>query len=342
MVSINMLSKAGMVKGQGVLSAHDEQVELVKKELLEYNVVENKVKHCQIMHFHTINPEYFVMIPFVKKRSKTVAYVHFLPETLENSIKLGKMAKKIFYKYVIDFYKSVDHLVVVNPYFINILVKYGIDREKITYIPNFVSSKNFYPVIPEKKVLLKQKYHIPQNKFVVLSVGQLQKRKGVLEFLEIARQMPDIHFVWAGGAVFGKITDGYDEIKEAIHTNLPDNVTFLGVIERDKMNEVYNIADMMFLPSYEELFPMTILEAMCIELPILIRDLEIYKDILFDFYMSGNTKEEFMQLIQKLKNDEKYYEQASKRSKKGNVYYSKENVSSMWREFYHTILQDKE
>lgn len=31
MKRINMLSKADMVKGQGVLSAHDEQVELVKR-----------------------------------------------------------------------------------------------------------------------------------------------------------------------------------------------------------------------------------------------------------------------------------------------------------------------
>ena len=31
MKRINMLSKADMVKGQGVLSAHDEQVELVSE-----------------------------------------------------------------------------------------------------------------------------------------------------------------------------------------------------------------------------------------------------------------------------------------------------------------------
>lgn len=27
------------------------------------------------------------------------------------------------------------------------------------------------------------------------------------------------------------------------------------------MNEIYNLADMLFLPSYDELFPMIILEA---------------------------------------------------------------------------------
>lgn len=342
MVSINMLSKADRIKGQGVLSAHDEQVKLVKKELSEYQIMENKMKFCKIMHFHTINPEFFFIIPFAKKKGKTVAYVHFLPETLENSIKLSKPIKKIFYKYVIEFYKRVDHLVVVNPYFIDILEKYGISKEKVTYIPNFVSSQNFYPLENNEKNQLRRKYGIEENKFTVLSVGQLQTRKGVLDFIEIARNMPDIQFIWAGGAIFGKLSDGYKEIKEAMSHDLPSNVKFLGVIEREKMNEVYNMVDVMFLPSYEELFPMTLLEAMCIHIPILIRDLPIYKNILFNFYISANENQEFIHKIRKLKEDPNYYQEFSEMSKKGHAYYSEENVAKMWREFYTTILTNKE
>ena len=36
--TINMLSSAEKVKGQGVLSAYQEQVNLVKKNLSEYDV----------------------------------------------------------------------------------------------------------------------------------------------------------------------------------------------------------------------------------------------------------------------------------------------------------------
>lgn len=340
MVSINMLSRADSVKGQGVLSAHDEQVELVKKELVEYNVVENKVKLCKIMHFHTINPEFFFMIPFVKKKSKTVAYVHFLPETLENSIKLNKTIRKIFYKYIIEFYKKVDYLVVVNPYFIDVLEKYGIDRRKITYIPNFVSNKNFYKIDESERTLLRKKYSIDENKFVVLSVGQLQKRKGVLDFIEVARNMPDTLFLWAGDAVFGKISDGYKEIKEIIAKNLPNNVKFLGLIEREKMNEIYNIADVMFMPSYDELFPMTILESMCLNLPVVVRDLKIYDNILFDYCLRSNTNESFVNTLQKLEKDNDFYNVACEKSNNGNIFYSEDNVANMWREFYDGIIEE--
>lgn len=42
------------------------------------------------------------------------------------------------------FYKAADRLVVVNPIFIDELVQYGIEREKIYYIPNYVSKDKFY------------------------------------------------------------------------------------------------------------------------------------------------------------------------------------------------------
>lgn len=340
MISINMLSKADKIKGQGVLSAHDEQVNLVKNELLEYDILENETKFCNIMHYHTINPEYYFTIPFAKKRGKTVAYVHFVPETLENSIKLIEPFKTMFYKYIISFYKSVDHLVVVNPYFINVLTSYGINKDKITYIPNFVSSKNFYGLDENTKNRIKEKYKLDRNKFTVLSVGQLQTRKGVLDFIEIARRMPDIQFVWAGGAVFGKISSGYEKIKCEMENNLPNNVHFLGLIDREYMNDIYNIADVMFLPSYEELFPMSILEAMCINIPILLRNLDIYNSILPNYYIKGENNDDFINKINLLKNDLDFYNQAVVMSSNGGKFYSKDHVASLWRDFYNDVSME--
>lgn len=46
------------------------------------------------------------------------------------------------------------------------------------------------------------------------------------------------------------------------------------------MRELYALADLFLLPSYNELFPMTILEAASCEAPIMLRDLDLYKVIL--------------------------------------------------------------
>lgn len=340
MISINIMSSADKIKGQGVLSAHDEQVELVK-EIGKFNIIENKMNICNITHFHTVNLEYFLWLPFLKNKSTTVAYVHFVPETLENSLHLFKPFKHIFYKYLIKFYGSMDKLIVVNPYFIDILNDYGIDKEKIEYIPNFVSTKRFYPKDMNEKNKIREEFGIAKDKFVVLSVGQLQKRKGVLEFIELAKNMPDKEFVWAGGAVFGKMSEGYNEIKQIINGNLPSNVKFLGLIDRDKMNDIYNLADVMFLPSYEELFPMCILEAMCVNIPVLTRDLDIYNGILFDFYLHGENNEEFRDIIDKLAVDKEFYNMASLKSREGNIFYSKEHVMNMWNDFYDECIKYK-
>lgn len=337
--TINMLSRANSVKGQGVGSAYEEQVSLVQEKLNDvYKVEINKIKFADIRHYHTINLGFYLTLPFTKIKGNNVGYVHFLPETLENSIKLPRFAKKVFYKYVISFYKSMDYLITVNPYFIEKLVKYGINREKVTYIPNYVSSKRFFKLNKKEKNTVRKKYNIDRNKFVVLCAGQLQRRKGFFDFIEVAKSLPDVEFVWAGGFSFKQISDGYNEIKKVME-NSPKNVKFLGIILREEMNNIYNMADILFLPSYEELFPMTVLESANCKLPILLRDIELYKGILDGYYLKGVSNTEFKTEILKLINDETYYNKASQMAYECSKKYNEENVAKMWRSFYNRIYK---
>ena len=89
----------------------------------------------------------------------------------------------------------MDQIVVVNPVFGKKLENYGIDAKKITYIPNFVSKKEFYPKSQTEKKQLRQKLGISTDKFTVIGVGQVQERKGVPDFIELAKRHPEIQFV---------------------------------------------------------------------------------------------------------------------------------------------------
>ncbi|MGV8979996.1 glycosyltransferase family 4 protein [Clostridium sp.] len=341
MPTINMLSSADKVKGQGVGSAYLEQVNLVQNGLdKKYKVVINKRERTEIMHYHTIDFKHYLSIPFAKKKGVTVGYVHFLPETIEGSIKLPNLIKKIFYKYIISFYNSMDFLVTVNPNFITKLEAYNINRKKITYIPNFVSEEKFYKLSTGDKCIAKEKLKIAKEAFVVLGVGQIQTRKGVIDFIDIAKKMPEVQFIWAGGFSFGNITDGYKELKNEME-HAPKNILFTGIVERDLMNDIYNVSDVLFMPSYNELFPMSILEAMNTHTPILLRDLELYEDILFDYYLKEHDNEGFISAIKKLKNDSDYYEVAKEKAIRGHNFYSRENVLAMWKEFYEKVYRVK-
>lgn len=232
----------------------------------------------------------------------------------------------------------MDYLVTVNPYFIDLLEKHGIDRDKVDYIPNYVSDDTFYQ-LPESAIESgRKKYGLEKDDFVTLGVGQVQTRKGVLDFIDIAIKNPEKKFIWAGGFSFGAITDGYNDLKTIVE-NPPENVTFLGIINRDEMNMIYNISDVLFMPSYNELFPMAILEAMSVGKPILLRDLDIYIDILDGYYLKGNCSNSFSNVINQLDYDQLFYTEAAKMSKMGSVYYSKKHVLEQWESLYGTLSE---
>ena len=335
-ISINMLSKADSVEGQGVGTAYLEQVALIKEGAPElFDVRINDKKSSDIIHIHSINPQYYFRMK--KTKSKTVTYVHFLPHTLDGSIKLPKPIFNLFKKYVVNFYRKSDHLVVVNPIFIKDLKDYGIEEDKVTYIPNYVSKETFFLKKEDEKRTIREELGYTDEDFIVLGVGQIQTRKGVLDFCEVAKALPNIKFVWCGGFSFGKITDGYSELK-ALHDNPPKNVKFLGIVPRVKMNDMFNMSNCLFMPSYNELFPMAILESSNTNTPLLVRDLELYKDILFKKYLKGHNNTEFVKIIQELTKKGKLFNDSIDNAKYISEFYSKENVLDIWKKFYKSIL----
>ena len=138
-ISINMLSIADAVKGHGVETAYNELTSLLNKYGKDdLEIVFNKGIHADILHLHTPDP-----VSFFKQRltkNTTLTYVHFLPNTLEGAIKIPKAFMDIYAWWVKKIYLKSDYLVVVNPTYIDEMIKLGVAKEKIFYIPNIVSS----------------------------------------------------------------------------------------------------------------------------------------------------------------------------------------------------------
>lgn len=333
MIRINMFSQADSVAGQGVGAAYLELVRLMRTHLVDdFYVTINRYGASDLTHYHTINPTYYAN-SFSPARGRKIGYVHFLPDTLEGSIKLPGVAKKVFYNYVIDFYKRMDQIVVVNPMFIDKLTDYGLDREKIEYIPNFVAKSEFYEETRAKKIATRQELGIPMDKFVVLGDGQVQQRKGVDDFAKLAEANPDIQFIWAGGFSFGPITDGYEHFKKLVE-NPPKNLTFTGIIDRNKLVDYLNMADLFLLPSFDELFPMSVLEAFSCGTPVLLRDLDLYRAIIDGYYLKGRDFEEMNERLRQAKNNPQLLAEYQDLSRKASQQYSEDHLADIWREFY--------
>ncbi|KXT79321.1 glycosyltransferase family 4 protein [Streptococcus sp. DD13] len=331
---INMKSSSEKVAGQGVSGAYRELMRLLHRDAGDALVVtENQSVRADVTHYHTIDPQYFLSTFRKKKVGRRVGYVHFLPETLDGSLKLPWLVRKIVGWYVIRFYNRMDHLVVVNPSFIEDLVAAGIPREKVSYIPNFVNKEKWYPLEQAERVAIRTELGLSEGDFMVLGAGQVQKRKGIDDFIALAEQRPDVTFVWAGGFSFGGMTDGYEKYK-ALMENPPSNVRFPGIVSPDQMRRLYAATDLFLLPSYNELFPMTILEAASCGAPIMLRDLDLYKVILEGKYYPAQDLDGMKSGLDELKAHPEKLEDLRQHSNEISQEYSEERLLQIWLDFY--------
>ncbi|QFR65637.1 glycosyltransferase family 4 protein [Furfurilactobacillus rossiae] len=333
MLRINMFSAATSVPGQGVGSAYTELVKLLQDNFDgEFDITINKWHKTDISHYHTVNFPYYLST-FLPGRGVKIGYVHFLPETLEGSLKLPPIAKQIFYHYLISFYKRMDHIVVVNPTFIPKLEAYNIPRGKITYIPNFVSKSEFYEMSSADKLATRARYHLDAKKFTVLGIGQIQERKGVRDFITLAKNNPDVQFVWAGGFSFGRITDGYADLKKVVD-NPPANLLFPGIVDRKALVDYYNMADLFLLPSYNELFPMSVLEAFSCGTPVLLRDLDLYRSIIDGYYESATDVADMQKKLTSLQQNPAGMQHLHSQALLASEVYSASHLAQIWHRFY--------
>ena len=329
-IKIRVFSKANTVPGQGVGAAYLEQLNLIKQSP-HLIVLKPNEKNPDLVHIHTINFRYWLAMLFIK--IPRVVYVHFLPSTLSSSIKLPKLIFIILKWYVKVFYNTASHLVVVNPIFIQPLIKLGIKKERITFIPNYVDESKF--VMNTSIASIRKNWQF--KRFTVLGVGQVQHRKGVLDFVDIAKKLPGIDFVWAGGFSFKGMTAGYDELKK-IMDQPPSNVRFLGIVPREKMNELYHGCDLFFLPSFDELMPMSVLEAAVCDKPILLRHLELYQPVFFKHYLSAHNVDGFVKIIEQLSTNKEFYQQSLEHPQWLKNYYRKDAILKQWEDYYREVI----
>lgn len=135
---------------------------------------------------------------------------------------------------------------------------------------------------------------------VVFCLGNVFERKGLETFLAVARQCPDLEFVWFGPYDTGVTASS--AVKRAV-ADPPPNVTFTGWIE-DKRG-AFGAGDIFFLPSHEENQGIVVLESMACEVPVVLRDLPVFREYVTDGVDArlADDVDGFVEAIQALASD---------------------------------------
>ncbi len=146
---------------------------------------------------------------------------------------------------------------------------------------------------PEKRRTFRSIYRLERP--TVVSVGQVIPRKGVDDFIAVAQLLPEFDFIWVGPKVSPFFF--YNPRFSRMVKNAPKNVRFLGYVS--DVEQVYNGSDVFFFPSYNESLGLVILEAAAVGLPIVVRDLPVYRGWLKEgpAVRKGNTPDEFAAAI---------------------------------------------
>ena len=111
-----------------------------------------------------------------------------------------------------------------------------------------------------------------------MAIGLYIERKGIVDFVELARRMPEYKFIWFG---YSNPKFSTKPVKKAINTKLP-NLFFPGYVEQDVIKGAMNGCDLYIFPTLEETEGIPIIEACSCKTNAIVRDIKIFDGWLKD------------------------------------------------------------
>lgn len=264
-----------------------------QKKALELNHVPYTTdpnEDYDIVHINTIFPQSYLAAKTAhKKGKKVIMHAHSTEEDFRNSFIGSNLAAPLFKKWLITCYRQGDIILTPTPYSKSLLEDYHIGR-RIIPISNGIELDYFKPAKSWRKDFRKE-FGFSEKDKVIISVGLYIERKGLLDFVELAKTMPDYKFVWFG---YTNLNTVPAKIREAVTTKV-ENLYFPGYYPRNLLRKAYAGADLFFFPTYEETEGIVLLEALATKVPVLIRDIPIYEGWFTDGknVYKGTNNEEF-------------------------------------------------
>jgi glycosyltransferase involved in cell wall biosynthesis len=139
-----------------------------------------------------------------------------------------------------------------------ILTSYGVEPKRIIHIPNGVDTSAFAPAHPKNK----------NARPTVLFTGRLVSHKGIDTIIRaiphVLKEVRDVQFIFSGAGMHAQYLN---QIKGS---DILEHIKFLGYVEDYfDMARLYSLADVFVLPSLFENCPMSLLEAMSSEVPVI-------------------------------------------------------------------------
>jgi len=320
------------MKGNGVYTAYIDSLELLR-EKGDVEIVVNNEGEGEVFHSHTYGPYYFWKGR--KYKGKRVFTAHVIPDSGKGSLLFWRIGMPFYRWYLRKVYNYADICIAISPMVEQAIHDLG-SKTRIVSLSNPILLDH-WKFTPEKRRMGRERFGFREDDFVVLGVGQLVERKGVEDFLDVAKAIPEVNFIWAGGRPFGPLSDGLVRIRNHM-AKATSNIFFTGMLGLEVMPLLYAAADMMIFTSYQENCPMAPLEAAACGLPVIFRDLKEYALLYNHPYIKAASTEEFIGLTRKMANDPDFLQSGKEMSARLVTQFEKDHIREELIGIYHSLV----
>lgn len=248
-------------------------------ELTNIPFTKDKNDEWDILHINTyFAKSYFVAKSAKRKGKKIVYHAHSTEEDYKDGFILAKQTSKLFKWWIVKCYKVGDVLITPTEYSKSLISSYkGLTNKKIYSISNGIEI-DFFKRNEEEGKRFRKTYDIGDNEKVVIAIGLYIERKGIVDFVELAKRMPEYKFIWFG---YSSPMLSSRKVRKALKTKL-DNLTFAGYVERDMIMAALSGCDLFIFPTKEETEGIPIVEALACKTKAIVRDIPVFDPWLVD------------------------------------------------------------
>lgn len=178
---------------------------------------------------------------------------------------ITKHSKKLFSKQLTKFtINNSDTIICVSKFLENDIRKLGIKDKKFFVSPMGAKTDRFKP---KNKQEARKRLNLPLDKKIILFVGHLIERKGVIYLIKamqevIKKEKNALCLVIGGGAEENKLKKASSDL------GLGNYIKFLGQKTNEKVAPYMNACDIFVLPSLNEGLPVVLCEALACGKPV--------------------------------------------------------------------------
>ncbi len=254
----------------------------------------------------------------------------------------GKVSNLIISRFMKDRLKGVECVIAPTGKVRRTLQRYGLEPP-IEIVPTGISLEKFNQRMSREEILQKRRqYDIPEDYYVLASVGRLGYEKNVAELLRyfaaLLLKRQDLTLMVVGD---GPARESLEKLSGNL--GIQQHVIFTGMICGEEIREYYQMADLFLCASTSETQGLTYVEAMANGLPLICRDDPCLEGVI---YQGRNgycytSQEGFLEAVEQVLDQETWRDQAKAYNLSLAYKFSKQQFGLAVEEIYKNVLYNR-